>query len=129
LSQLLRFAVVGTIGFLVDSGTLLLAVRTLDWQPLPGRVASFLVAATVTYLLNRRFTFPTGGTGRFAQWLRYLLVTLLGAFINLGVYSLWLRGFGAAPLQLLFGTAAGSVAALAANFYATRALVFRSQAA
>ena len=53
--EFLSFAVVGTIGFVVDLGVLYVVAPTLGWYG--GRVLSFLAAASVTWALNRRFTF------------------------------------------------------------------------
>src|SRR5262245_27782687 len=117
-----RFCIVGTVGFLVDSGTLLLLTSAGLAGPLWGRVASFLVAASVTWALNRRFTFRSTRGG--ASIVPYVLLTSVGALINIGVYRLWIGAFGEAPAMLFLGVAAGSGVALAFNFAVSKYVLF-----
>ncbi len=119
----LRFCLVGTIGFIVDSGLLLVLTATGVAGPMLGRVLSFLVAASVTWVLNRRFTFRSRAPT--ASLAPYVLLTGFGALLNLGVYRLWIGAFGAAPAMLVLGVAAGSIVALAFNFLVSKHLVFR----
>lgn len=63
MKQFPRFAVVGTLGFVTAVVALWLAVSVLGVRPLAGRLLSFLVAATVTWIANRRYTFAQTGEG------------------------------------------------------------------
>lgn len=120
--QFARFCFVGTVGFGVDSVLTLLLGQVLHWTPLQARVAAFLVAATVTWALNRNFTFGSDvGTN---TWFRYVSLTAIGAFINVGVYMLWLYVFGAKPSSVLLGIAFGSVAAMGFNFTVSKRFIF-----
>lgn len=122
-AQFLRFCLVGCIGFAVDAGTTLWLTQRMGRSAEVARLAAFALAATVTWALNRRFTFNAQRTG--GTWLKYLLTTAGGAVISVGVYSTWLRMAGRTPLQLLGGVGLGAVCALAFNFGASRYLVFR----
>jgi putative flippase GtrA len=119
----LRFCLVGTIGFIVDSGLLLVLTAAGIAGPMLGRVLSFLVAAAVTWALNRRFTFRSRAPA--TSLAPYILLTGFGALLNLGVYRLWIGAFGAAPAMLVLGVAAGSIVALAFNFLVSKHFVFR----
>jgi len=127
--RFVRFCMVGAVGFIADAGFLVAAVALVGVSPIPGRAASFLFAATVTFLLNRRFTFGAGGRHPVAQWLGYVAATSGGALINLSIYLGWLALFGRSPLQLVIGTAFGSVAAMTSNFLVSSRVVFRRAAA
>jgi putative flippase GtrA len=122
--QFLSFAVVGAIGFVVDLGVLYLVAPALGWYG--GRVLSFLAAATVTWALNRRFTFAGrySGASIRREYLRYLLTMLGGALVNYGAYVLTLHWLGG-PLAPALGVALGSCAGLAVNFLTARFLVFK----
>lgn len=122
--QFLRFCIVGTIGFAVDGGLTLLLSQFAGVDPLPARAVAFLVAASVTWLLNRSYTFRSAA-GR-SSWLAYLLCTAVGAFINLGIYSAWLAWAGEGGARILAGVAFGSAAALGFNFLVSRHVVFRA---
>lgn len=125
ISKFLRFAVVGTIGFLVDTGTLLVLVHLFGLSPLSGRVLSFIVAATTTFLLNHRFTFRLDEGVSVRRWIYYVMTTAFGACINLGVYGAWIHEHGSATINLAFGTALGSLAAMIVNYGISSILIFR----
>jgi putative flippase GtrA len=123
---LLRFGAVGAVGFVVDAGIVVAIVTLANVQPLAARITSFLVAATVTFVLNQRFTFRLGGGFSVARWSYYLTTTAIGACINVGVYQLWLSHVVATPCQLVIGTALGSLAAMVINYFSSSVLVFRA---
>jgi putative flippase GtrA len=125
IAQLLRFGVVGVIGFCVDAGLLVAVVTLVKVAPIPARIVSFLVAASVTYLLNHRFTFALTGAFSASRWASYLLTTALGACINVGIYRLYVLHMGALPIDLIIGTALGSIAAMFVNYFMSSAVVFR----
>ncbi len=124
MSQFLRFAMVGVIGFFVDAGVLRFVVAILGLNLYSGRVVSFLCAATVTWALNRTFTFRHRGAPA-AQWLRFVSVNALGAAVNFGTYALMV---GLWPLARHFPTlavAGGSVAGMGFNYTLMKRVVFR----
>jgi putative flippase GtrA len=123
LGAFARFCAVGVVGFVVDAGLTLALTQMAGWQPLPGRVLAFLVAATVTWSLNRRFTFRSDKGA--ATWAPYVALTAVGAGINVGTYMAWLWLAGQSAVNLLVGVALGSVAALGFNFVASRAIFTR----
>lgn len=104
---------------MVDAGALEAFVR-LDIAGLyVGRVLSYILAASVTWWLNARFTFRSPG-----RWDFYVATNALGAGINYGVYvaALWLApALSALPS---IAVAAGSAVALLVNFVVNRWLVF-----
>ncbi|MBA2350959.1 MAG: GtrA family protein [Burkholderiales bacterium] len=120
----LRFCAVGTLGFLVDAAITLAMTEVIQSGPTTGRIVAFIVAATVTWHLNRRYTFRSSAK---ASWLPYLTFTALGALINVGVYLIWIHVLGAAPMQIVLGIACGSIAALSFNFLVSRHVVFRAR--
>ena len=127
LGQFLRFGIVGTVGLGVDVAVLYLAAPFTGWYV--GRMLSFLAAATVTWSLNRRFTFRSGesvtSAGRpWRQYLHYLLTMLGGGAVNYLVYAVTLH-FVDGRFAPVVGVALGSLAGLSLNFLAARYLVFR----
>lgn len=124
--QFFRFCVVGTIGFVVDAGSLYVIMAVTGAGPYISRVFSFILAATATWGLNRTYTFNVRRTEPILlEWLRYLAYASVGGAINYGVYVLSLLFFEMVRSHPVLGVAAGSVAGLAFNFLATRYLVFR----
>ena len=85
IRQFLRFGVVGVIGFVVDAGTLAILLNLgLGLGLYGGRVVSFLLAMTVTWALNRRFTFRDDNPEKAKQWARFAVVATLGGLRRLG---------------------------------------------
>ena len=121
--QFLRFCLVGVVGFAVDAGITLLLTQMMEVAVAPARVMAFVIAASVTWALNQRFTFKSGKG--MATWLPYVVSTSLGALINIGIYLLWLHWAGHSPAQVFVGVAMGSVCALAFNYTIARRVIFR----
>lgn len=124
-NEFLRFCAVGTVGFVVDAGVLQVFVRHLDMDPYGSRVVSFLAAATVTWLLNRRYTFSADQDARLhSEWARYISINAFGGVLNYLVYALCVSQFALVHRYLFLGVAAGSIAGLLVNYTASKYLVF-----
>jgi putative flippase GtrA len=117
-SQFLRFALVGTAGFVVDSAVLYLAMGTLHANHYSGRLLSFLTAATFTWAMNRRYTFAD----EFEPAARVVCPCNHSGRSNYGVYAA--GGFHIIADRPVIGVAAGSLVGLAINFYLSRRMVF-----
>jgi putative flippase GtrA len=123
--QFLRFGVVGTGGFLVDTA-LLYAALAAGAGLYGGRVLSYVGAASFTFALNRAWTFrgaKHAHAGR--QWALFLLVNLIGFALNYGTYAILVALVPVVAAHPVLGVAAGSVAGLGGNFLASRRFVFR----
>ncbi len=124
--QFLRFAAVGVVGMFADMAALAFALEILHLDVYAGRVFSYLIAATTTWALNRRYTFGAAGQAPlFRQWLRFLGANALGGVINYAVYAaiVTLSPLGAAWPVL--AVAPGALAGLAFNFTVSKFWVFR----
>lgn len=122
-AQLVRFAAVGILGFVVDAGGVHLLIRA-GADLFSAQAVAFLCALTATWALNRRFTFHPVKQGLLREWLRYAAANSTGGIANNAVYALlvWRSAFFARYPTL--AVMAGSLAGLAFNFTATRALVY-----
>jgi len=121
-SQLLRFGLVGCVGFVTDAGLTLLLHTQVGLGEAAARVLGFLGAATVTWWLNHQFTFRVEGSA--SSWLRYVVITSAGAAINIACYLVVVHLLGTQPLHLLAGVATGSIVAMGFNFWVSRRWVF-----
>jgi len=130
LGQMLRFGIVGGIGFVVDAG-LLYAMLGLGLGPYSGRVVSFLAAATVTWILNRSFTFRRDSPSAAhpaGEWLAYLGLMLIGAAVNYGTYALAVALSDPVRRHPEIGVALGSIAGMAINFWSAKTMLFERRA-
>ena len=128
LRQLAMFCVGGVVGFIVDAGVLQVLVVGMAWDRYSSRLISFLVAATATWIFNRRYTFT--GPRRHSlggEWARYLLAMSGGFVCNFSAYSALVYFFDLDRQWLILAVAVGSVAGLGVNFTASRYWVFRHQ--
>jgi putative flippase GtrA len=129
LRQFLTFGLVGTGGFLVDSATLYLCLA-VGANHYTGRALSYLVAATFTWAMNRRFTFrDRRDSSLLREWARFLFANALGGALNYATYALLVSTSPMVYAHPVLGVAAGSIASLGANFIVSRHFVFRSSPA
>lgn len=126
--QFLSFGIVGTVGFLVDVGVLTLLLATSGLGFYWGRLLSFLAAATVTWALNRRFTFSGAAkSGAVGQWARFVLVNSGGGLVNYATYAALIAASAFIREWPVLAVAAGSIAGLLINFTLSKWLVFKNR--
>jgi putative flippase GtrA len=127
--QIMLFAVVGVIGFIVDAGIVQLLVREFAIDPYGARVVSFLAAATTTWGFNRRYTFAGhGGGSRRRELLRYLVAMAFGFALNYGAYAACIVFWPLVRHWPAIGVAAGSAAGAIVNFLSSKYWIFRAPA-
>ena len=125
------FAGVGAVGFCIDAGVLLAITGLAGGGPYIGRVASFALAVTATWLLNRRWVFPdraaSGGKG--TEYGRYFTVQSIGALINLALYAGLIESLAMMAAYPVLALSIGAAVALGFNFLGARYLVFTADRA
>ena len=127
--QFAKFCVVGTVGFLADAGALYLLMSFLNMDPYTGRIFSFLFAATVTWALNRVYTFRSSALAPMTrQWARFVTANTVGGALNYGVYSALVLSGGWFIKAPVLAVAVGSIAGLAFNFTVSRKYIFNMRA-
>lgn len=125
VTQILRFGVVGSVGFIVDA-SLLWLFMSLGFNPYLGRLMSFPTALIVTWILNHKWTFgATQDSHRKGHFQRYVAVQLTGMFINYSTYSLVLMTFGTDDLTVFAALVSGSFVGMFINFCGARYIAFR----
>lgn len=126
-AQFFRFAIAGSIGFLVDAGVLYGALA-IGLGAYAGRVVSFLCAAFTTWQINRRLTFEVNRTGSlWREWLRYLAAMSVGGVCNYGSYAIALLFLPKVTIAPLIAVGAGAIAGMFVNFAFAKLWVFRAQ--
>jgi putative flippase GtrA len=122
-----RFAIVGTGGFVVDTAVLY-AMLALGLDLYSGRAVSYICAATFTWWGNRTITFSqgraSGARNVAAEWLRFVVTNLGGGAVNYATYAVLVNVSQAVHDHPILGVAAGALAGMTVNFFASRLLVF-----
>lgn len=124
LAQFLRFGVVGTVGFVVDTAVLYAGLAA-GLGLYGGRALSYLVAASTTWALNRAWTFRGQGEGpAMRQWALFVVLNLVGFAFNYGTYAALVSSVALVAQHPVIGVAAGSLAGMVGNFLLSRRFVF-----
>ena len=121
--RLVRFGIVGALGFVIDAGVTFGLTRA-GLTPWLARLPAYLLANLATYALNRSWTFGHQ-IGFWTGWARYFASTAAGAAVNYAAYSIVLLAAHHTPAAVLGAVAAGSLAGMIVNYLAARHLVFR----
>lgn len=92
--QLVRFGLVGGVGFIVNVAIYALLVHGFGLWYLAANVVAWLVAVTNNFVLNRHWTFDARGGRAHKQAVRFLLVSLVAEGFSLAVLSALVEGAG-----------------------------------
>ncbi len=124
-SPLGKFVVTGAVGFAVDAGVLTLLVAVLDWGPIVSRAISFPVALCITWLLNRVWTFKRTDQHYFLQSIRYGIVQVCGAGVNLAAYAVLIASGPSILARVpVIGLALASMLAMLVTYLGSRYWAF-----
>jgi putative flippase GtrA len=122
--EFIRFGGVGAVGLMV-SIAIVYAVRGLIGLYAGGLVA-WAVAATVTWLLNRVWTFRERSTIPFhRQWVLFLGTSLIGFTLYYATYATLVTYSSICSKEPVAAVSAGAMAGMFVNFTLSRRLVFR----
>jgi len=96
VGRFLKFAVVGTLGAVIDFGTLNLLVQVAGFPKVVANVCSFTAAVISNFIWNRLWVYPeTRGEPFTRQFVQFVLVNVAGLAINTAIFygaDRWLLG-------------------------------------
>ncbi len=124
-SQLIRFGLVGSLGFGVNLAVFALASKAFGFGPNMAAVVAFAVAVTGNYSLNRVWSFARSASERVpyvAGWVRYVAINAFGLGVNVAVLNAVLGWCGSDFMY--YGQALGVACGMLFNFFLSRALIF-----
>lgn len=90
ITKFIKFGIVGATGMVVHFGVLYLCKELIGINPFVSNTIGFITAATTNYILNRIWTFRSHEKQMTVEYLKFILVSLVGLGINNG--TLWLGG-------------------------------------
>ena len=122
IHQIRSFAIVGTIGFVVNAVGLKIATFVVG--PIPAQIFAFPLAVTVTWWLNRYFTFASQRPWR-SEWLRYASANVLGWLVMNGMYVALVLSNAFLHDHPVIALAVASLAGMGFNFASSKWIVFR----
>jgi|SRR5271154_4702501 len=125
LSQFIRFSVVGLAGLTVDTA---IVYSLRGWIGLyAAGLASYLLASTTTWAINRVWTFRGRGAGTtiYRQWVLFLAANGLGFVLNRGAYFTLITISPLCVHYPILAILGGVGAGVFVNFYLSHRVVFR----
>ncbi len=123
--QLVRFGIVGGIGFAVNIGVYALFVHPIGADYHVAAVAAWLVAVANNFVLNRHWTFDARDDLAHRQAVRFLAVSLVAFGASLLLLTLFVESAGMAKV-LAQALAVGASTPL--NFLGNKLWSFRAPA-
>lgn len=124
-NRLVKFALVGSVGFIVEAVLISYLSTYQDIDPLYGRLVSFPIAVFVTWLMNRKVTFKSHNSPR-TESLKYYIVQTFGALCNLCIFLILIFSFKFLEQKPVIPLAVASILVLPINFILSRSWVYRS---
>jgi putative flippase GtrA len=96
LIRFLKFSVVGTLGAVIDFGTLNLLILVFGFSKVLANTCSFTVAVLSNFVWNRLWTFPEARNRPIApQLVQFFLVNIGGLLLNQAIFlslDAWVLG-------------------------------------
>jgi putative flippase GtrA len=123
--QLVRFGLVGGVGFAVNLAVYTLFVHPIGVDYRVAAVAAWLVAVINNFVLNRHWTFDAGDGRAHVQSMRFLIVSLVAFGFSLLLLTLFVEGAGIAKIP---AQALAVAASTPLNFLGNKLWSFRAQA-
>jgi dolichol-phosphate mannosyltransferase len=96
--QLVRFGLVGGVGFVVNLAVYSLFVHPLGTDYRVAAVAAWLVAVLNNFVLNRHWTFDASGERAHKQAIRFLVVSLVAFGFSLLFLTVLVESAGVAKV-------------------------------
>jgi putative flippase GtrA len=123
--QLVRFGLVGGVGFAVNLAVYAVCVHALGLDYHVAAVAAWLVAVMNNFILNRHWTFDAREGRMHFQAMRFLVVSLVAFGVSLLLLTLFVEAAGIAkvPAQAL-----AVATSMPLNFLGNKLWSFRSEA-
>lgn len=88
LVRLAKFGMVGCTGIVIDFSVTWLCKEKLKWNKYVANSTGFSFAVVNNYLLNRYYTFQNNDPGISLQFLKFLLISIVGLALSTGLLYL-----------------------------------------
>jgi putative flippase GtrA len=120
--QLVRFGLVGGVGFVVNVAVYALFVHSVGLDYRAASVVAWLVAVLNNFVLNRHWTFDARDGRAHFQAMRFLVVSLVAEAFSLLLLTLFVQGAGIAKIP---AQALAVAASMPLNFLGNKLWSFR----
>ncbi|HDM8059057.1 GtrA family protein [Vibrio harveyi] len=126
MSRLLTFAMVGGVGFIVDTLIFMVLFQWAGVELMMARGLAFCVAATTTWSGNRCLTFSQSTKDRaFNQWQKFMLSASISALPNFAVFKVTTLLLGTQGTTVYIALVMGILAGMVSNYLLSMHWVFQ----
>lgn len=88
VKRFIKFGIVGATGVVIDFSVTYFLRDLIGINQYFANICGFAIAASSNYLINRLWTFRSKNNNIAKEYIKYLLISIIGLFINSTV--LWL---------------------------------------
>lgn len=115
------------MGFIVDASILLFLVHKLSLEISYSRFFSFLCAVFITWLINRKFTFPkVKNINKRKEYGLYFVIQMMGAFLNYIIFISLVYFHSFFEEYLIIPLAIASLSGMFFNFFMIKKKIYNS---
>ncbi len=126
LYEIIKFGISGVAGFIVDASLVAILTQAFELDPIVAQLIGFTAAVTVTWLINRHWTFAEHASDKWLhEWTRYVAANSIGAAVNNGVYAILVLTVASFSETPVLAVAAGSIVGMAFNLTLSKRMVFK----
>jgi len=91
--QFVKFGIVGASSTIIDWGIYLILTRFFNLLYLMAKILSFSVAVFNSYHWNRRWTFRSDDPQKLRQFIKFLIISIVGVVLNASIMYLAVEHF------------------------------------
>jgi len=120
--QFIKFGLVGVSSTVIDWGIYLILTRFAGIYYLMAKILSFSFAVINSYVWNRRWTFRSNDPQKLRQFIKFLIIALVGVVLNTLIMYIVVDYI---HLNDLYGLVISSAIVMFWNFLANKFYTFR----
>jgi putative flippase GtrA len=126
--EIISFAGVGTVGFVLDAAIVWALINYVAVSPISAKLMAFPCAVTFTWLLNRNSTFKANRqTNYLKEWLLYIQINSIGALANNLSFIVLVSINNFLYETPLITVAIGSIFGMFFNYFGSKFWVFKEK--
>ena len=126
IREIISFAAVGTVGFLLDAVIVWALTQFMNITPIWAKLIAFPFAVTLTWLLNRNSTFKDRKQPNYIkEWAKYIQVNSLGAITNNISFIILVAKIDYMYQQPIIAVALCSIIGMTFNYLGSKIWVFK----
>jgi putative flippase GtrA len=128
IREIISFAAVGTVGFLLDATIVWALTQFTNITPIWAKLIAFPFAVTLIWLLNRNSTFKDRKQSNYLkEWAKYIQVNSLGAITNNVSFIILVANIGYLYQHPIIAVALGSMIGMTFNYLGSKIWVFQKR--